>query len=103
MQYIEGCATCQMNKVNTNPTKPLLYPITPAPDALSFQTIVLNFITKLPESHRNNTILTIINHDCSKASIFIPCKEAIDSEGIAKLYMQHIIPHYASAKPNPAA
>jgi hypothetical protein len=30
-QYIKGCATCQMNKVNTNPTKPAVYPITPAP------------------------------------------------------------------------
>jgi Integrase zinc binding domain len=32
MQYIKGCATCQMHKVNTNPTKPPLYPITPVPN-----------------------------------------------------------------------
>ena len=58
-QYIKGCATCQMNKVNTNPTKPPLYPITPIPDALPFQTIALDFITKLPESQGNDTILMI--------------------------------------------
>src|SRR6267142_795795 len=89
-EYIKGCATCQMNKVNTHPTKPPLYPITAVPDALPFQTIALDFITKLPESLGNDTILTITDHDCSKASIFIPCKEAIDSEGVAKLYMQHV-------------
>jgi len=86
-EYIKGCATCQMNKVNTNPSKPPVYLIIPAPDALPFQTIALDFITKLPESLGNNTILMITDHDCSKASIFIPCKEAIDSEGVAKLYL----------------
>ena len=98
MEYIKGCATCQMNKVNTNPTKPPIYPITPAPDALPFQTITLDFITKLPESLGNDTILIITDHDCSKASIFIPCKEAIDSEGVAKLYVQHMVPHYSLPK-----
>ena len=75
-----------------------LYLITPALDALPFQTIALDFITKLPESQGNDTILTITDYDCSKASIFIPCKEAIDSEGIMKLYMQHVIPHYGLPK-----
>jgi len=97
-EYIKGCANCQMNKVNTNPSKPPVYPITPAPNALPFQTIALNFITKLPESLGNDTILTITDHNCSKASIFIPCKEAIDSEGVAKLYLQHVIPHYGLPK-----
>ena len=97
-QYIKGCATCQMNKVNTNPTKPPLYPITPVTDALPFQTITLDFITKLPESDGYDTILTITDHDCSKASIFIPCKETIDSEGVAQLYAQHVVPHYGTPK-----
>jgi Integrase zinc binding domain len=83
MQYIKGCATCQMHKVNTNLTKPPLYPITPIPDALPFQTIALDFITKLPVSEGYDTILTIMDHDCLKASLFIPCKETIDSEGVA--------------------
>jgi hypothetical protein len=93
IQYIKGCATCQMNKVNTNPTKPPIYPITPILNTLPFQTIALDFITKLPESQGYNTILTITDHDCSKAFIFIPCKETIDSEGVAKVYTQHIVPH----------
>jgi len=87
-----------MNKVNTHLTKPPLYPITAVPDSLPFQTIALDFITKLLESLGHNTILTITDHDCSKASIFIPCKEAIDSEGVAKLYIQHVVPHYGLPK-----
>jgi hypothetical protein len=98
IQYIKGCATCQMNKVNTHPTKPPIYPITPAANALPFQTIALDFITKLPESLGYDTILTITDHDCSKASIFIPCNETIDSEGVAKVYAQHVIPHYGIPK-----
>jgi Integrase zinc binding domain len=66
-QYIKGCAMCQMHKVNKNPTKPPLYLITPVPDALPFQTIALDFITKLPVSEGYDTILTIIGHDCSKS------------------------------------
>jgi Integrase zinc binding domain len=97
-QYIKGCATCQMHKVNTNPTKPPLYPITPVPDALPFQTITLDFITKLPVSEGYDTILTITDHDCSKASLFIPCKETIDSEGVAQLFAQHVVPHYGTPR-----
>jgi len=96
--YIKGCATCQMNKVNTNLTKPPVYLITPVSGTLPFQTIALDFIMKLPESLGNDTILTIMDHDCFKASIFVPCKEAIDSEGVAKLYVQHVVPHYGLPK-----
>jgi len=54
----------------------------------------LDFITKLLLSGGHDTILTITDTDCSKASIFIPCNEAIDSEGVALLYVNHVLPHY---------
>jgi hypothetical protein len=38
--------------------------------------------------------LTITDTDCSKASIFLPCHETIDSEGVATLYATHMTPHY---------
>lgn len=97
-QFIKGCATCQVNKVNMNLTKPPLFPIAPALEALPFQMIALDFITKLPELDSHNMILMITDHDCSKASIFIPCKETVDSEGVAQLYAQHVIPHYGTPK-----
>jgi hypothetical protein len=93
-QYIKGCATCQMSKINTNPMKPALYPITLEPGALPFQTIALDFITKLPESEGYDSILTITDHDCTKASLFLPCNETIDTPELAKLYATTVFPHY---------
>jgi hypothetical protein len=87
-----------MNKVNTNPTKPLIFSISTDKDALPFQTIALDFITKLLESLGYDTILTITDHDCSKVAILIPYKETIDSEGVARLYAQHVVLHYGILK-----
>jgi len=55
----------------------------------------MDFIIKLLESNGHDTILMIIDHDCTKAAIFLPCRETIDSEGVAQLYTTHIIPHYS--------
>jgi hypothetical protein len=94
-QYIKGCATCQMHKVNTHPTRPPLYPITADPDALPFQVIALDFVTKLPILDGFDSILMITDHNCSKASILIPCNESISAEGMAELYVKYVIPHYS--------
>jgi hypothetical protein len=83
-----------MSKINRNPTHPPLFPITPTENACPFKTIALDFITKLPPSGGYDTILTITNMDCSKASIFLPCSETINSEGVATLYANHVVPHY---------
>ena len=91
--YVKGCAQCQANKANTHKTRPPLYPMK-LQNTLSFETIALDFITKLPESRGFDTILTITNHDCSKAALFIPCREEIDGPGVAQLYLRHVFPHY---------
>jgi hypothetical protein len=41
-----------------------------------------------------DSILTIIDHDCLKAAVFLPCQKTIDVEGIAQLYVQHVFPHF---------
>ena len=93
-EFVKGCATCQLTKPRTTQPKPPLYPITTESNTLPFETIALDFITKLPKSEGNDTILTIINQACSKATFFIPCKETIDVEGVANLYAQKVFPHY---------
>ena len=60
------------------------------PGALLFEMVVMDFIVKLPLSNGYNLVLTITNHDCTKAVILIPCNEAITAEGVAKLYLEHI-------------
>src|SRR5712671_1146568 len=54
----------------------------------------MDFITKLPSSYGHNTILTITDHNVSKASIFLPCAKTIDAVSIAALYATHVFPHY---------
>ena len=53
---------------------------------------------KLPTSNGFDTILTITVYDCTKASIFIPCNETVDTPEVVKLYATHIFPHYGIPK-----
>jgi Integrase zinc binding domain len=93
-QYVKGCPKCQETKSNTTKPKILTYPITVKPNAQPFETIAWDLIVDLPPSNRYNSILTIMDHDCTKAAIFLPCKKDIDSEGIATLYATHVFPHF---------
>ncbi len=92
LEYVKGCAECQRNKINTQHTKAPLQPIFPQPEAMPFETVALDFITKLPKSQGYNSILTVTDHDCSKVAIFIPCKEAATAEETAGLIIQHVFP-----------
>ena len=93
-KYVRGCAECQRTKANTQHRKATLNPITPALEAVPFQTIALDFIVKLPVSAGYDSILTITDHDCTKAAVFIPCNETITGEGVADLYLRHIFPRF---------
>ncbi len=93
-EYVKGSALCQANKINTHHQKPHLVPITTNTDAEPFEVIAMDFIVKLPKSQGYDTILTITNHDCSKAAIFIPCNKTITMEGVVDLIIKHVFPHY---------
>ena len=93
-EYIKGCADCQRNKVNTHPQKAPLIPIMLSTEALPFQTIAMDLIVKLPESAGFDSILTITDHDCTKMLIAIPCRETINAEGVAELFLQQIFPRF---------
>jgi hypothetical protein len=73
-----------------NHPKTLYNPIPPEHPQVPFGTIVLDFITKLPTSEENDTVLTITDHDCLKAALFFPCKETITAEEVAELYARHV-------------
>jgi hypothetical protein len=92
--YVKGCAECQRHKVNNRPTRAPLEPIWAKLEAMPFKTIALDFITKLPVSQGCNSILTVTDHDCSKATIFIPCVEEISGEETAALYAKHVFARY---------
>jgi len=53
----------------------------------------MDLIVKLPKSQGNDLILTITDHDCTKAVILIPCNEEMNSEQLAKLYKDKAFPY----------
>jgi len=91
-EYVQGCAKCQESKANTHPNKPTLQPISPSPQAKLFSTIAMDFIVKLPVSKGYDSILTIMDHDCTKSVILLPCQEEINSLGVTKLYLERVFP-----------
>jgi hypothetical protein len=50
----------------------------------------MDLITQLPNSQGYNAILTLVDHRCSRATLFLPCCTTIGAPGIAKLYFCHI-------------
>jgi hypothetical protein len=93
-EYVKGCGTCQATKPSRFKHGTPLFPITPDPVVQPFSTIVLDFIVDLPKSDRFDSILTVTDHDVSKAAFFIPCHKTATGEHIAKLYATHIFPHF---------
>ena len=80
--------------MNTQLTKAPLSPIFPEEGALPFEVIAVDFVTKLPKSWGYDSILTVTDHDCSKASLFIPCREEISVKGVAQLFISYVFRHY---------
>jgi hypothetical protein len=85
-KYVDGCAQCQQNKINTHPTTPPLMPIKADQDALPFSTISMDFITDLPESNGYTALLVIVDHNLSKGVILIPCTKEETAMSTAILY-----------------
>ena len=88
--YVKGCTICQQMKVQTHKRHIPTYRIPTTPHTLLFQTVAMDLITGLPNRQGFNAILTIIDHGCSKAAIFLPCTTNISGPGIAQLYLDHV-------------
>jgi hypothetical protein len=54
----------------------------------------MDLITGLPKSRGFDSVLTIVDHGCSRGAIFLPCHATITSPQIAQLYYQHVYPWY---------
>ena len=83
--YVKGCAKCQQNKTLTHWTTTPPYKINIPPLAQLFEVIAMDLITQLPNSNGHDTILTIIDHGCTRVALFLPCTTNVTGEGIAKL------------------
>jgi hypothetical protein len=88
--YIKGCGTCQQNKNITHRIKTPLYRIPTLETTRPFEQVAMDLITGLPTSRGYDAILTIVDHGCTRAALFLPCKTTITGPGIALLYLNHI-------------
>jgi hypothetical protein len=50
----------------------------------------MDLITGLPKHNRKDAILTIVDHGCSQAAVFLLCAMTITGPGIAQLYIDHV-------------
>jgi hypothetical protein len=92
--YIKGCTTCQQNKIQTHKKKAPLFRITTTLNMRPFSQIAMDLITGLPQVNSKDAILTVVDHSCSRAAIFIPCSTTITGPGIAQLYLRNIYPWF---------
>ena len=88
--YVKGCAKCQQNKALTHRTITPPYKIDVPPSAQPFKIVAMDLITQLPNSHGYDAILTIADHGCTRAALFLPCTTNVTGEGIAKLYLDNV-------------
>ena len=88
--YIKECTKCQQNKTLMHRIPTPQYKINVPPFAQPFKVVSMDLITQLPKSHRYDAILTIINHGCTRAALFIPCTTNITGEGVAELYLNNV-------------
>ena len=91
---VKGCVTCQATKPSTNKPKVPLYPIMSEKLAQPFSMITLDLIVNLPKSGGYDSILTITDHDVSKAMLFFPCNQTIGGMGVASIFAQQVFPHF---------
>jgi Integrase zinc binding domain len=90
VDYVKGCAVCQQIKIVTNKKKTPMYWITTKENVLPFQQVAMDLITGLPKHNGKDAILTIVDHGCSRAAIFLPCDMTITGPEIAQLYLDHV-------------
>jgi len=88
-RYVEGCAICQQNKVNTHPTTPPLVPI-PSSASRPFQQISCDLITDLPLSFGFDSVLVVVDHGLTKGVIFSPTTKTATAADIATLFYNRV-------------
>jgi Integrase zinc binding domain len=92
--YVKGCATCQSTKSRTIRLKIPIFLITTNKEVTPFQTVAMDLITDLEPVGQYDSILTIMDHDCTKATVFVPCNKEINAPGIVALYAQSMFAYY---------
>ena len=92
--YVKGCMTCEQNKILRHCKKTPLYKIATPSNSQPFQQVAMDIITGLPTRNGKDAILTIVDHGCSHAVVFLLCFTIIMGPGITQLYLHNMYQWY---------
>ena len=90
-KFITRCANCQAVKVNTHPMVSRLSPLA-VKSSLPFSSISVNLMMGLPNSHRFDSVMVVVDHGLSKGVIYCPCTKVINAAGVTQLFFTHVFP-----------
>jgi transposase InsO family protein len=91
--YIKTCDLCNQTKLQHRRPFGELHPSeTPA---APWDTISVDFIVELPESHGYDAIMNVVN-SVTKRVHFIPMHTTITAEGAARLYLREVWKHHGT-------
>lgn len=87
-EYLAHYLECQQVKEEHHHQKGFLHPI-PIPE-WKWETISINFITRLPKSKRKNDSIMVVVDKLRKCALFIPVHLTYRGVQIANIFMQNI-------------
>ncbi|KAJ9534750.1 hypothetical protein QJQ45_013129 [Haematococcus lacustris] len=90
--YVSNCDACQRNKsVNTRPGG-LLTPLAIPYDR--WESMSMDLITKLPPGDHGFDAIAVFVDRLSKMVHFVPCRESMNAEGFARLFIDNVFKHH---------
>jgi hypothetical protein len=93
--YVKHCDLCNRTKVQCRRSIGELHP-SETPKA-PWDTISVNFIVELPESHGYDVIMCVLN-SLTKHAHFIPMHTTINTEGTALLFLKEVWKHHRTPR-----
>jgi hypothetical protein len=89
--YVKHCDLCNWTKVQCRRPNGELHP-SETPEA-PWDTISVDFIVELPESHAYDAIMCVVN-SLTKCAHFIPMHTTLNAEGTALLFLKELWKHH---------
>jgi hypothetical protein len=90
-EYVNSCDTCCRNKTSRQQPHGKLHPL-PIP-AAPWESVSMDFIVELPESHNHNAVLVCVDR-FTKMAHFCPTTTQVTAEETASLYLRHVFKHH---------
>jgi hypothetical protein len=95
-KFLKHCDCCQRNKTGNPPPHGLLVPM-PIPDR-NWESISMDFITKLPPTQKGHTSIFVVVDRLSKMCKIAPCYDTSTAEDVAKIFRDIVFCNFGLPK-----